>query len=95
MRDTSFELAQELYEISGWDGDIAWCDEQPITTANYPGYTLGYLLRKLAELCPDMSSAELMFDVAERMNQRALDFEDAAAQCCIQLLQLGALEAAS
>lgn len=95
MRETSFEMAQELYQLSGWRGVVEWFAGRDITADNYPGYTLGYLVCKLGELLPDATAAELLSALAEVMDGFERTFEDAAALLCLQLLRQGALAEAS
>lgn len=87
MREASFEIAQELYQLTAWEGVAEWFDDRAITGDNYPFYSLGYLVRKLRELWPGATNTELFGAVAEYMDANGYDFEDAAALLCVQLLK--------
>lgn len=43
----SLELSKELYELSGWEGDLEWLNPTGKAKDLSPQYSLGYLLRKL------------------------------------------------
>ncbi len=54
----NMELSQELYELSGWVGDGAHTISEGFDLkAGPPKYSLGFLMRTLAERCDEPSVA--------------------------------------
>lgn len=82
------ELARELYELSGWEGDAERRHEPKV-----PYYSLGYLMRKLPDDDYELfkNSSWLMRGMAGPTTFAGTP-EDAAAKLAIELFKQGILK---
>lgn len=92
MNVASKELCQELYELSGWKGEL------PVHTVGakvFPAYQLGYLLSKLNGFLPTVHQNEHQRWVAYSTPRPGVyeddTPEDAAAKLAIELFKQGIL----
>jgi hypothetical protein len=97
MNEVTVDLAKQLYALTGWEGIVEWFDDQPVSDDNYPGYTLGYLLRQLADQDVQLqwsAQRRTWMCLADGLTTSATTPEDAAAQLCIQLWEQQLLRSA-
>jgi len=102
MDVASFELSEELFELSGWKGGRSECGtwRDPV-----PFYDLGYLMRKLPAGCYVVQQSDEETNDPQKPQWAALGYrdkgifadipEDAAAELAIELFRQGVLTKAA